>query len=43
MDSLSVEIFEMGYSSGIDMGSKVLVAVVIVSLVIMFGRLAERA
>lgn len=43
MDSLSIEIFELGYSSGIGMGCKVLVATVICSLVIMFGRIAERA
>ena len=43
MDSVSIVIFEYGYSSGIDMGCKILVATVILSLVIMFGRLAERA
>lgn len=43
MDSLSVEIFEMGYSSGVDVGCKILVATLIISLVIALGRLAERA
>jgi hypothetical protein len=43
MDSVSIEIFEMGYSSGIDVGGKVLVATLIISLVICIGRLAERA
>ena len=43
MDSLSIVIFEYGYSSGVDMGTKILVGIVVISLVIMFGRIAERA
>ena len=43
MDSASVEIFNTAYSSGVNMGIVVLRTVIIVSLVIMFGRLAERA
>ena len=43
MDSVSVEIFNTAYSSGVDMGVVVLRTTIIVSLVIMFGRLAERA